>query len=99
MEAIRPGISGPVMNPPDEEPRSEGPSPGEELERKDLEGRVWRAVDQLNPRNQKMWRLKWLEGWTLSEIARHFGLAVGTVKTMMHRDRQRLRLSLSPISS
>jgi len=53
-----------------------------------------RALDSLPPQMKKMFRLKYLNGLTLLEIAEDLDVSVSTVKTQLGRAKQKLRSTL-----
>ncbi|MGI9642150.1 MAG: sigma-70 family RNA polymerase sigma factor, partial [Acidimicrobiia bacterium] len=56
---------------------------------------VRRAIDDLPPQERTVVRLSHLDGLTHAEIAERLDLAVGTVKSRMHRAHRRLAAALS----
>lgn len=53
------------------------------------------AVDDMGPRYGEVFRLRFVDGHTESEVARELGLSVATVKTRAHRARQAARAALA----
>jgi RNA polymerase sigma-70 factor (ECF subfamily) len=60
-------------------------------------GLVASAVQSLAPLQREAVVLFEYEGFTLEEIAKLVGADVGTVKSRLHRARERLRRSLAPV--
>ena len=53
------------------------------------------ALAELSEIQREVVLLHDLEGWKHEEIARHLGLAAGTVRSHLHHARRRLRGNLS----
>src|SRR5439155_16310301 len=71
------------------------PDPAIVAEEHELKIRIARAVAEL-PRGQRDAVLAfYLDGLTYAETASSLGIAVGTVKTRLHKARERLRAQLS----
>lgn len=79
------------------EDRHAGPDPAltEELERRELTGELRAALDELDPAQRDAVVLHDVLGWPQEEIAARDGVAVGTVKSRIHRGRGRLAALLS----
>ncbi len=73
------------------------PSPGaeSELERKELGAVIQRALDRLPFDQRQAVVLLDVHGYRYEEIARMTGSSLGTVKSRIHRARERLRRDLS----
>jgi RNA polymerase sigma-70 factor (ECF subfamily) len=71
--------------------RGGGVRPDEAIERDDERRRLWRALRQVAPEFRVAVVLFDLEGRSHEEIAAIEGVAVGTVKSRLHRGRARLR--------
>jgi RNA polymerase sigma-70 factor (ECF subfamily) len=76
---------------------SDGESPLEELEARELGSAIERAVAQLRPEYQSCIIMRHVEGRPYDEIADILDLPLGTVKTYIHRARAELRDLLEPI--
>src|SRR5262245_55063118 len=70
-----------------------------DLERGEIGEIVGRAVRALRPLQREVVILAEYEGLTLAEIARAVDADVGTVKSRLHRARERLRRALAPLRS
>lgn len=71
-----------------------GPSPQSELERKELQRAVRRAMDTLPPEFRQAVVLRDINGLTYDEIAAVTGLEPGTVKSRIFRARRKLAAAL-----
>jgi RNA polymerase sigma-70 factor (ECF subfamily) len=76
---------------------SDGESPLEELEARELGTAIERAVAQLRPEYQSCIIMRHVEGRPYDEIADILDLPLGTVKTYIHRARAELRDLLESI--
>ena len=56
--------------------------------------RIWRHFGELSPRQQKVFVLRHLEGWSTEEVAKVLGLSNGSVKRHLFRAVQQLRKAL-----
>lgn len=74
------------------EDRHGGPDPAltEELERRELTGELRAALDELEPAQREAVVLHDVLGWPHHDIAERDGVALGTVKSRIHRGRGRL---------
>jgi RNA polymerase sigma-70 factor (ECF subfamily) len=54
------------------------------------------AIDRMGPRYRDVFRLRFVDGCTESEIAEQLSLSVATVKTRAHRSRLAARAALAP---
>ena len=72
-----------------------GVSAAAEVERGELRTRLLAALAELSETQREVVLLHDLEGWKHEEIARHLGLAAGTVRSHLHHARRRLRGNLS----
>jgi RNA polymerase sigma-70 factor (ECF subfamily) len=68
---------------------------GPSLERAWTVWEVRQAVDELPADEREIVRLASLEGWSLSEIAEHLGLPLGTVKSRSFRAHRQLAAALA----
>jgi RNA polymerase sigma factor (sigma-70 family) len=77
---------------------SQGPE--QELERSALRERILVALRQLNPEQRAVIALHDVEGYSLEELEAMLETPIGTLKSRLHRGRQRLRdlLSMEPFS-
>jgi RNA polymerase sigma-70 factor (ECF subfamily) len=66
-----------------------------EVERGELRERLLAALAELTEAQREVVLLHDLEGWKHEEIARHFGVAAGTVRSHLHHARRHLRRILS----
>lgn len=86
------------MDPFDEDREWPAPDSGDHsVARLDLAGLVASAVQSLAPLQREAVVLFEYEGFTLEEIAKLVDADVGTVKSRLHRARERLRRSLAPV--
>jgi RNA polymerase sigma-70 factor (ECF subfamily) len=69
-------------------------SPDRMLDRKELAGRIWQALDRLPFEQRTAIVLREIDGLSYDEIAFSLGLAVGTVKSRLTRAREALRAQL-----
>lgn len=68
--------------------------PGEELERRELAARVYRAVDELGPTRRAVVRM-YLEGYSREEIAELLGWSEAKTRNLLYRGLADLRGRLS----
>jgi len=73
---------------------TQAPSPAEQAERLELQGRLERALDALSVMDRAILLLADGEGWTGPEIAARLGLGATAVRTRLTRARRRLRARL-----
>lgn len=76
--------------------QSDRADPSEEAQRRELEDRLLRAVEDLPERQRACFRLCALEGYEAREVAEMLGIAPPTVRTHLHRAREALRPALRP---
>jgi RNA polymerase sigma-70 factor (ECF subfamily) len=76
--------------------REGGPRPDEALEAEEDRRRVWAALRQVPAEFRSAVVLFDIEGLTYDEVAGIEGVAVGTVKSRLHRGRAHLRTLLGP---
>ena len=67
------------------------PTPEEEALTREGAARIWRAFRELPPRQQEVFALRYLEGWSTEEVAGALHLSVGSVKQHLFRAVRRLR--------
>lgn len=75
--------------------------PDGEVERGELRARILAALEQLNPEQRAVVVMHDVEGYTLEELEPILGAPLGTLKSRLHRARQRLRahLGMEPFSA
>jgi len=66
----------------------------EELLGREEGRRIWVAYRALSPRQQEVFALRHLEGWSTDEVAQALGMSSGSVKRHLHRAIGHLRRSL-----
>ena len=71
--------------------REGGQRPDDLAEGEDERRRLWRAIREVQPEFRTVLVLFDIEGCTYDEVAAIEGIAVGTVKSRLHRGRARLR--------
>lgn len=74
-----------------------GVTPSSAFDTRDLRGLLSRVIQHLPSRQRAVFILFAHEGRTLDEIAETLNCSVGTVKTHLHRARQRLRRELQHV--
>src|SRR6266850_1731908 len=74
--------------------------PEERAERSGQRERILRALDRLNPEQRAVVAMHDVEGYTLEELEKVLETPLGTLKSRLHRARQRLRalLPMEPFS-
>lgn len=75
---------------------AEAPSPHAVLARDELSARLAEALSLLPLRYRSPLLLREMEGWSYGDIGRALGCGEGTVKSRIHRGRERLRRLLEP---
>ena len=74
------------------------PSHGQTLEEvvlgREVRTRVWRSLRELSPRQQEVFILRHVEGWSTVEVAENLGLTTGSVKRHLFRAVCHLRKAL-----
>jgi len=89
----------------EEDPLDNVPSsrdgPEQDAERSALRDRILLAVRQLNPEQRAIVAMHDVEGYSLEELAKMLETPIGTLKSRLHRARQRLRalLPMEPFSA
>jgi RNA polymerase sigma factor (sigma-70 family) len=75
--------------------------PEEHAERSGQRERILRALDRLNPEQRALIAMHDVEGYTLDELETILETPLGTLKSRLHRARQRMRalLPMEPFSS
>lgn len=64
------------------------PTPEESIINSQQRAEIYRSVNQLSPRYQKLVELRFLKEYSYEEIASELNLPLGTVKTQIHRARE-----------
>lgn len=70
---------------------SEVGRPEAALERREKEGRVWRALGRMSPEHRAVLVLKEIDGQRYDAMAEILRLPIGTVRSRLHRARMELR--------
>jgi RNA polymerase sigma-70 factor (ECF subfamily) len=73
---------------------SDDPGPHEELERREALARIEQTLACLDGRYREVVELRYLAGRRYDEIAELLGVPMGTVKTLLHRARSRMKALL-----
>lgn len=73
---------------------SGNPSPGEEVESRELQRFIYQEILELAPKYRSIIILRYLEEFSLQEISDTLDIPLGTVKTRIHRGREALRKKL-----
>jgi RNA polymerase sigma-70 factor, ECF subfamily len=73
------------------DPPGHSPTPEEEVLNREAHGRIWQAFRALSARQQEVFVLRYLEGWSTEAVAAALGLSVGSVKQHLFRAVQHLR--------
>ena len=71
-------------------------TPESDMENREISGLIVQALDQLSAQDRALVVMRYREGFTDSEIAESTNMPVGTVKTRLHRARNRLKERLAP---
>lgn len=74
------------------------PSPFRHLHSIEIRLKLWRAFCRLGPKHRQILILHMLEGFTISEIAKHLQIREGTVKSRIWYAREELRHQLTALS-
>lgn len=72
-------------------------SPEVQVNRHQMAQRVDLALDRLSAQDRAMMVMRYREGFSDSEIAHATHMPVGTVKTRLHRARNKLKKILAPL--
>lgn len=72
----------------------DGPAPDAELERREALAGIERILEGLEGRYREVVELRYLAGRQYAEIAEIIGVPIGTVKTLLHRARLKMRTLL-----
>ncbi|MBI2876149.1 MAG: RNA polymerase sigma factor [Candidatus Tectomicrobia bacterium] len=73
---------------------SRNPTPEEEALSLEARRHIWRSFRELSPRQQEVFVLRHLEGWSIEEVAETLGLTPGSVKQHLFRAVHHLRKTL-----
>jgi RNA polymerase sigma-70 factor, ECF subfamily len=65
--------------------RHQSLTPEEEVISREARGRIWQAFGKLSRRQQEVFVLRYLEGWSIAEVAKALGLTAGSVKRHLFR--------------
>ncbi len=76
------------------DPPSQRPTPEEEALSREVRGRIWQAFRELPSRQQEVFVLRYLEGWSTAAVAEALGLSAGSVKQHLFRAVHRLRAEI-----
>ncbi len=99
QEALRHGgLSGAPLHNPDETRPHDSPGPDALLESVQSETRLHAAIVLLSPHERWVLGLAYFKEHTQSEIAQLTGFPLGTVKSLMNRAQQKLRVALDTAS-
>src|SRR5437667_440079 len=71
-----------------------GPTPEEAALGREERQRIWRIFRRLSARQQEVFALRQLEGWSTDEVAETLGLSSGSVKRHLFRATHQLRAAL-----
>lgn len=80
------------------EDRRAGVTPGADLERAELAGRLQRAIEGLPPDQRAVFALYATGDLTYGQIAEVLGIPIGTVMSRLYHARRRLHLQLSDLA-
>lgn len=69
-------------------------TPEEEVVSREEQERIWRSFRLLSPRQQEVFALRYVEGWSSEEVANLLGLTTGSVKQHLFRAVHHLREAL-----
>jgi RNA polymerase sigma-70 factor (ECF subfamily) len=75
-------------------PHRYSPTPEDEALSAETRLQIWRAFRKLSLRQQEVFALRYLEGWSTEAVADTLGLSVGSVKQHLFRAVHRLRAVL-----
>jgi RNA polymerase sigma-70 factor (ECF subfamily) len=77
---------------------SVGLTPEEETVSREKRERIWHLFRKLSVRQQEAFVLRYVEGWSIDEIAKTLGITAGSVKQHLFRAVQHLRAALGGYS-
>jgi RNA polymerase sigma-70 factor (ECF subfamily) len=75
-----------------------GSTPEEEALGREVRGRIWRAFRALPARQQEVFALRYIEGWSTEAVADALGLSTGGVKQHLFRAVRRLRAVVGEVA-
>ena len=75
-------------------PQAGGRTPEDEALSAERRLQIWRAFRKLSLRQQEVFALRYLEGWSTEAVADSLGLSVGSVKQHLFRAVHRLRAAI-----
>ena len=73
---------------------SAGPTPEQALLSSEKRGAVWQSFRELSVRQQEVFVLRQLEGWSTHEVAETLGLSPGSIKRHLYRAVHQMRKAL-----
>jgi RNA polymerase sigma-70 factor (ECF subfamily) len=73
---------------------SQGPTPEDEALSREVRERIWVAFRKLPRRQQEVFALRYLEGWSIDAIAGALTLSAGSIKQHLFRAVRRLRITI-----
>ncbi len=79
------------------EPLDEGDRPGENLERQEQATKINTALKKLSDEHRRILVLREIEGFCYETISESLGLAIGTVRSRLHRARLQLKSELEKL--
>lgn len=77
-------------------PDTKGIDPSEQLQERDLEQRIWDALQTLGPNDCEIIVLKDYKDFSYAEIAEDLDIPIGTVMSRLYNARSRLREKIQP---
>ena len=80
------------------EPLDEGDAPSDNLERTEQAKKVNQALNQLSFEHRRILILREIEGFCYETISETLGLAIGTVRSRLHRARSQMRVELEKLT-
>lgn len=80
-----------------QDPPSNGSTPEETALLRQMASRVYETLHLLSPRQQLAFRMKYIDGWKVEEIACEFGCSQNSVKKHLSRALAVLRRRLKPL--
>jgi RNA polymerase sigma factor (sigma-70 family) len=72
-------------------PQTDGRTPEEEIISAERRRQIWQIFRKLSLRQQEVFTLRYLEGWSTEAVADTLGLSIGSVKQHLFRAVHRLR--------
>ena len=69
-------------------------TPEQALLGREVQGRIWRAFQELSARQQEVFALRYVEEWSTEDVAKMLGITTGSVKRYLFRAVQHLRRAL-----